>query len=98
MSERASFVLGLCAVLGLWVMLGEEYAAYALVGLLVVNAVFLFGGVGEMIASKRKPLTPCEICAYWVESKQDGEMMCKRFRYRMTAADGCTRGKERGEQ
>ena len=45
-----------------------------------------------MIASKRKPTVPCELCAHYAKSKQDGMMMCRKLQRRVTDADGCTMG------
>lgn len=44
------------------------------------------------LARKRKPTIPCELCRYYKQSKQDDEMMCRKFRYHVTERDGCTMG------
>lgn len=45
-----------------------------------------------MIASKRKPTVPCELCARRLVTNRDGIWICAKHNRQVTAADGCTFG------
>ena len=50
-----------------------------------------------MIASKRKPTVPCELCVHYRMSSIDDMMMCAKLLRHVTDADGCTMGEYEGE-